>query len=369
MVERLFWFATLFINAKFTVFLWLWRVGRAFEYVDKDYGKRLWCSLAKRPSFRLMAVCFLYACILSLILMQGGVVLLKVSVMIALSLLTLKFVQPLRGPSWELWGLWLWQAMGWYLVFPHPSRTYKQALSLVVLWLACQTSLTRGFWIRWVLCLFLCWCFDAKLTGIAGFITIASFLAARLLPFRLWFGGLVACAAVFLSVPLWWKELFSDPRVWKTLYLRGLLWDATWKNLNFWGHGLGSASSMLRIIFSQEPPCHPHNYVLEIIYELGVPGIVMVLGTLALALWWIYKHRSCHWGTFLLCCIVLSSGSYDWHHTWWISSILMIIGHGYAQFPHRDPQCVYGQKENFMFRFWHSFHKSASNCKQSMEKH
>jgi O-antigen ligase len=88
---------------------------------------------------------------------------------------------------------------------------------------------------------------------------------------------------VLIGIAIWvWKgHLSVDSRL--------HIWADTVLALNFWGHGIGTLGNNFSLFAHLTDPMpvrnvYAHNDLLQIAYELGVPGVVFILGFIVLVL-------------------------------------------------------------------------------------
>lgn len=110
--------------------------------------------------------------------------------------------------------------------------------------------------------------------------------------------GVAVCGCIY-AVQRWkWRALLAVPVVlgllvlytheknWTLHSVRTDIWLDTIAGLTFWGNGLGSFGSIFplhatRVDTTAVLPVHAHNDFLEILFELGAPGLVLFLGFIA----------------------------------------------------------------------------------------
>lgn len=117
---------------------------------------------------------------------------------------------------------------------------------------------------------------------------VALGLCAALCSWRRWHWRALLVApvllgAVFIGSPQKWIQSGS-------MHDRNLLWRDTIDGLTTFGSGIGSFYSTFpkyasRLDTQQIQPWHAHNDILELGFELGVPGIILVLVLGGLVFW------------------------------------------------------------------------------------
>ena len=104
------------------------------------------------------------------------------------------------------------------------------------------------------------------------------------------------------------------------------------------GRDLSALVEALRLDPPQLLPLHPHNFVLQVWLELGVPGVALATGVLVVVLFALLRAARTRWqrglslGLFLATATLasLSYGAWQtwWHATFWILAAFMVIFSG-----------------------------------------